>query len=1062
MLRTISFTLSVLMLVLGLGSAVSAQETTGSIEVTVKDPNGAVVPNSTIDIANTAATGTAGYKRTVTTDDGGFQRIIQVPPGTYSVTVAPINGFAAKTVDNIQVVLGKATAVNIEIGAQVSAVVDVTSDTSLIDTTDSKIQTNITAQTAELLPKGTNFSSVLKISPATRPEPLGGGFQVDGASGSENTFIVDGQEVTNVRTGELNTNSNLPFQLVQEVQIKSSGFQAEYGGATGGVVNVVTKGGSNEFHGEFGSQFQLSGLQARGRPILLTHDNEAEYISQGRDKSNSFFPTATFSGPILKDRLWFFGSYTPQIFRTQRTINYDSGEVETYTQKQRNDYAFLRLDAQPFSRLRLTGAYTYNPISVTGTIPGYSTLFDAVPSSEASGLSGAAFYDQTGGRQNSQSVTGSAVWTPVDNLVLSLRAGHYFLNEKLGSYGFGDVRVPRVLCSASSPDPFPGGFGCDRGDSNGQPLFTSTIFDATTRNTWDADATYLTSLGGRHEFKGGYQYNGISNTLFTGDNPYILIRYGQTIQSFSGRDIPSAPGALGAGYLLEYSEAGDVSSKNQALYIQDKWQPFKRLTLNLGLRTESEDVPSFTEGLNGVKFNWSAKLAPRLGFAYDLTGDGKTKISGFYGWFYDRFKYELPRGSFGGAFYHTRYFEIMPGTTLSDYDSISDLTGDNPAILGGDCPTGAGAPTSPIYGRIRCDIDFRVPSNSGLDIDTFGGIDPNLKAMRQSEFSLNFERDINRNMAFSARYVRKNVDRAIEDVGVLNSAGSEIYIIGNPGEGLVSDFLTGQGLEALKPKRLYNALELRLDRRFANNFYFNLNYTYSRLSGNYGGLSSSDEAYETADGRNSPNVNRNFDLPVAGYTVAGGPDNGLLPTDRPHVLKFAGAYSVDWSRFGLKDGKNATEFQVFSTIQSGTPLTSRVDILGIGTVILDKRGDLGRTEAYTQTDFAIRHRYRFGADRRFTLVFETDILNIFNENNELSRNQAFSLTSFDLTDPVYGILTPAEAAQPNAYALAMSRFQQNGAAGIREFLGDEPNPLFNLTNSWQAPRSARFGLRLIF
>lgn len=1055
--------LSILLILLTSALGVFAQETTGSIEITIKDPAGAVVPNISVDVASSANTSTAGFKRTVTTDGQGFQRIIQVPPGTYTITVAAASGFAERRLENVQVVLGKATPVSIELGAQVGAVVDVMSgDASPIDTTDSKIQTNINAQTAELLPKGTNFSSVLKISPATRPEPLGGGFQVDGASGSENTFIIDGQEVTNVTTGVLNTNSNLPFSLVQEVQVKSSGFQAEYGGATGGVVNVVTKGGSNEWHGEFGAQFQPGSLQATGRPILITHNNLAEYVRQGRDNSNAFFPTGTFSGPILKDRLWFLASYSPQIFKTKRTINYDSGEVETYSAKQTNDYTFFRLDAQPFSKLRLNGSYIYNPISVRGTIPSYGTLYDAVPFSDAVGLSGAEFYDQTGGRQNSQSVTGSAIWTPTENLVLSLRGGYYFLNEKLGSYGFGDVTVPRILCSASSPSEFRADFGCVRGESNGQPLFENTVFDATKRNTWDADATYLTSFAGRHEFKGGYQYNGISNELLSGQNAYILIRYGQTIASFSGRNVPSAPGAQGAGYLYEYSETGNVSSKNQAVYIQDKYQPTTRLTLNLGVRIENENVPSFTEGLNGVSFGWGSKPAPRLGFAYDLTGDGKTKISGFYGWFYDRFKYELPRGSFGGAFFHSRYFEILPGTTLADYNTPADITGGSPAIVGGSCPTGAGAPTTPIYGRVRCDIDSRVPSNSGLDINTFGGIDPNLKAMRQSEFSLNFERDLGRNMVFSARYVRKNVDHAIEDVGVLNPEGSEIYIIGNPGEGLVSQFLGSQDLQSLKPKRLYNALEFRLDRRFANSFYFNLNYTYSRLTGNYAGLASSDESYETADGRNSPNVNRNFDLPVAGYTVSGGPDNGKLATDRPHVVKFSGAYSLNWDRFGYRTNSNTTEFQVFSTLQSGTPLTTRVDVLGIGTVVLDRRGDLGRTEMYSQTDFALRHRMRFGNDNRFTLVFETDILNLFNQKNELSRNQSISLDSFDITDPDFGVLTPGEAAQPNAYALAMGRFQANGAPGILNYINDNPNPLFNLVNSFQPARSVRFGFRFIF
>ena len=97
---------------------------------------------------------------------------------------------------------------------------------------------------------------VAKIAPNVRPEPLSAGFQVDGASGAENVFNIDGQEVTNFRTGQLNASNNLAFPLVQEVQIKSTGYEAEYGGATGGIIQVITSGGNDEWHGNFGANFR--------------------------------------------------------------------------------------------------------------------------------------------------------------------------------------------------------------------------------------------------------------------------------------------------------------------------------------------------------------------------------------------------------------------------------------------------------------------------------------------------------------------------------------------------------------------------------------------------------------------------------------------------------------------------------------------------------------------------------------------------------------------------------------------------------------------------------------
>jgi hypothetical protein len=222
-----------------------AQETTGTIDGTVKDSSGGLIPGATVRIEGNA------FNRTTQTNEEGYYRVLAVPPGNYRITSTAAN-FSNSEPTTATVTLGQATTIDFTMQpAGASATVNVTTgDVAAIDTTSSRVQTNITSERFEQIPKGTNFSSVLQTAPAVRQEPKGAGFQIDGSSGAENTFIVDGQEVTNFRTGQLNSNNNLPFQLIQEVQIKTGGFEAEHGGATGGVITLVTRRGGNRFKGD--------------------------------------------------------------------------------------------------------------------------------------------------------------------------------------------------------------------------------------------------------------------------------------------------------------------------------------------------------------------------------------------------------------------------------------------------------------------------------------------------------------------------------------------------------------------------------------------------------------------------------------------------------------------------------------------------------------------------------------------------------------------------------------------------------------------------------------------
>ena len=1047
--------------VIVLAAAISAfsQETTGSIEGTIKDSQGNLVAGVPVTITGVSL----GFTRTTTSKDDGRFVVTQLPPGIYNVTAAASSGFGEQVRERIQVVLGKPTAVDFTLqpeGATGTVVVSAT-DTP-IAMTDNKIQTNITAQVADLLPKGTNFTSLLTVAPAVRNEPLSGGFQIDGASGSENTFVIDGQEVSNFRTGTLNTNNNIPFQFVQDIQVKSSGFEAEYGGATGGVINVVTKSGGNDFHGEAGISFRPAELQAGPRAFLTNaFASGPRLFRPDRDGGTDEFWTGTLSGPLIRDRAWFIVSHSPQVLHTERKLTYrnpNTGVVagaERYFQTQTNWYDFARIDASITNNLRFTTSYTYNPIVRDGELDAFSSqLSTSIPAVDFGApigiVRGATLLRGEGGRQNSQNVTGGLTWTPTANLVVAARAGYSFLNEKIGNYGLPSiVGGARIFCStAGLSSAIPAEAQCVTGQQN-RPSQTQTVFDASRRRTFDIDAAYfLNDFGGRHQFKGGYQINALANDVFSATIDQVSVRYGRTINQTSGISsaiLPPTPGAIGSGLIQRFATQGSASSRNQAFFFQDSWQPTSRLSLNLGFRTEKEDAPSFTPGNPSITFNFFDKFAPRLGGAYDLTGNGKTKIFASYGWFFDRFKYELPRGSFGGDFFHNFYFEIFPGD--GRYDSLTPqrLIGSYAPVIGGNCPV-----TPPTGSRVRCDLDFRIPSNAGLGIEN-GAIDPDLKPFRQSEFTAGFERELWGSFLLSGRYSHKQVDRAVEDIGFSSPTGSEAFIIGNPGEGLAAKVGTDFGFIPLKAERKYDAVEVRLDKRFSKNYYFNSSYTWSRLFGNYSGLASSDE-----DGRTSPNVNRNFDLPIVGFTALGKPDNGLLPTDRPHSFKFYGGYSLNWKeRFGFAQGYS-TDFSLFTTVQSGTPLTTRFVLFNIDNEILNGRGDLGRTEAFTQTDFALHHRIRFGDSERYQIVLDLDVLNVFNESNVLAIFDNISSVNIPATDIGLSANAPQAEAQ---YQRTVTRDKinavLNGPAGSKD-------SRFGLPNTFQGPRSVRFGFRFVF
>ena len=1016
-----SFMLLAAMVLGPVGSAFAmvAQENSGSIQGIVKDSSGAVIAGAKV----TATSPALVRSLDATTHGDGTYMFPRAPVGTYTVTVTQ-QGFKTVKTENIVVQLGNTSSVDFDLPAgQVSESVTVTAGGETIDVTSSKTATNITEKIIENTPKGRTFNTILQYAPGvvfstlsgssgggatgtSGNNPAGGvgGYSVNGASGSENAFIIDGVEVSNVRNAALGRESAIPFEFVSEIQVQSGGFEAAYGGATGGVINVITKSGTNDYHGE--GALMVSGSQLNSSPRGFwqrTAANQAkgEFFRQREDEYRNFFPIFQLGGPLIKDRLHFFTSYAPDVARTERTTPFTAG-TRTTVQRVLRHYAIGRLDYAPTEKIQINTSYIWTPIRVQGGLTGVDPRV-AVPSSD---------FSIQGGYTPANAYTASFNYTSTSKLILSARYGYKFLNDKGANYGI--PVAPRFVYQQPTAQSIPANgflavpsqFAGVAGFANVSSTF-QVIKDVTTRHNVYFDGSYIARIAGQqHNFKAGYALNRIANEVVDDFiNGNFNIFWGTRLTRGSINNV--------AGYYVwtdGVRHNAQASSRNQGFYVQDAWQIHSRVTINAGVRFEDEFLPPFTKEVNGVAipnpiaFGWGDKIAPRVGGAWDVKGNGTWKISASFGMFYDVMKYELARSSFGGDYWHDHYYKL-------DNPNLTLLNKANPGALGAQI----------------IDVDNRtIPINAQGQLD---GIDPAIKPMLSREFIVASEHRFKANMIGSIRYTKKHLVRGIEDIGVLDAEENEVYTIGNPGFGQTdAKLFTAPNGQPLTPraKREYDGVEFRFDHQiregFLNHLNYSASYTWSRLYGNWAGLANSDEA-----GRSQPNVSRAFDLTQNNFDSKGQNVFGRLATDRPHQFKIFGNYE-------FKTRAGETTLSLGQVAFSGTPQTSTVTF--IVPVFFNGRGDLGRTPAYTQTDAYVAHT--FVLTERVRAKIDCNVINLLNQatvtslNAGINRNGNLVITvpQFFAGFDVNTLLQPADSTSTPARNVVYTL--PNGYQGIRD------------------------------
>lgn len=909
-------------LVLSMMSVGLAQRTTetGTLNGTVSDKDNLSLPGVTVSASSPAL---MLPQISTVTDSQGYYRLPQLPVGLYKISFA-ISGFDTLVREEIKINLGMTTKLNITMeAAAIEKTVTVVGKAPTVDVETTSLGVVLDQRIIKNIPSNREFTNVFEMAPGVVSD--GGRPSSHGATVRDNIFNLDGVSVSSPESGVYGS-IQVGYEIAEEFQVQTGGHSAEYGGVRGSLINMITKSGGNQFSGEVNFYLRNKSLQS---------DNTAGTPLEGRFNGTNYDydTTAQLGGPIIKDKLWFFANYS-QTYSETFVSGYPYDKAENVPDDYGKKFPSLKLSYQISPAMKLVGSWN-------GWWSMRNNRSASMYRNEESTWK-ADFRSQTFNLAYSFQIN--------DNMIFTARAASaianldYLAKNKLPSYYENDTRY------------YSGSMGNDNISERGRAQYLSNF------------TYFVDNFGGRHEFKTGIEYSSTwMNTkhVYNKDprNGIGYLLYTNHGAAYRGRDYENYTS------LSQFDSIG--------FFIQDRWNPTKKLTLNIGLRFDHQEAKVPAQGEERVPFVYKGvtydarvreafkpviwnNISPRFGLSYDVTGDAKTAFKINYG----------------------RYY--LQGLT-SYIDSVN--------------------PNGDVIKYYNLNPDWSLASMYSFFATSATKIDPNLKTPYTDELIIGIERELFPNVSFSLNYIRKWDRDSIEDLivealdqeaikeGRFVWSGYDPVTVSDPFNGSQITFynqnssLVAQSAYITNPeaaKRDYDGIEVVLERRFSDNWQLLASYIYSKSRGLIG--TDYDESTGGSAFFNNPNSHTNA--------------LGRLPGERRHQFKLIGSYLAP---FGIS-------CSVYYRGFSGARYTRlvRSNDLGLNlvqgsvTIYAEERGSRGLPFVH-QLDMRLEKEFRIkGA---ITLGIIADAFNILNSNTATGLESVSSSPSI-VFGKIVGIVNP--------------------------------------------------------